>query len=377
VKISKEAKAHVEARFSIYLNTAQNILDIQLKDAYRDVSFKSQAHEKRTQLRIGYIEGLIKIKVDLYIQAYKSERQIINQTDHDEIIAEFESLVQSHTNIGTEYTNVFSGLTPEQAEFYENKLITGYRKALYLAKKDLDLAMTEMRVKEKERIRRILLLAVYKKSNGSERKAVSLLDLASEQGITELEAIDYLNYLESQRWVKDKGYPGMVSITHEGVLEVEKYYGLQEKDSRSKLDSEALTSLIDKLASRPIINVQGDYVTDTYQNYGQTGAQGHNAYAHDMTFNQIVNHFEKSIDLPALAKQLTELREEMAHKQDSSLEVAVAKGEAAKAEMAAYAGDTSKVVEHLKAGGQVLLDIFKETGKELLTAAIKASMGMQ
>lgn len=45
--------------------------------------------------------------------------------------------------------------------------------------------------------------------------------------------------------------------------------------------------------------------------------------------------------------------------------------------MAAHAGDASKVVELLKAGGQGLLDIAKETGKELLTAAIKASMGMQ
>ena len=116
---------------------------------------------------------------------------------------------------------------------------------------------------------------------------------------------------------------------------------------------------------------------DTYNVSGQAGAVGQNASASNMTFNQIVNHFEKSFDLRAVAKQLGELREEMATRQDSSTQAVIAQGEAAKAEMAAHAGDTSKVVEYLKAGGQVLLDVAKETGKELLTAAIKTSMGMQ
>jgi uncharacterized protein YjbI with pentapeptide repeats len=116
---------------------------------------------------------------------------------------------------------------------------------------------------------------------------------------------------------------------------------------------------------------------DTYNISGQAGAVGQNASASNMTFNQIVNHFEKSIDLPALAKQLAELREEMAKRQDSSPQAIIAQGEAAKAEMAVKEGNTSKVVEYLKAGGQGLLDIAKETGKELLTAAIKTSMGMQ
>jgi hypothetical protein len=129
--------------------------------------------------------------------------------------------------------------------------------------------------------------------------------------------------------------------------------------------------------SRPSINVQGDYMGDTYNVSGQAGAVGQNAHAHNMTFNQIVNHFEKSIDLPALAKQLTELREEMANRQDSSPQAVIAQGEAAKAEMAAKEGNTSKVVEHLKTGGQWLLDIAKETGKEILTAAIKTSMGVE
>lgn len=122
---------------------------------------------------------------------------------------------------------------------------------------------------------------------------------------------------------------------------------------------------------------KGDLQMGSTYNVNQAGAVGDNASASNMTFNQVVNNFEKSFDLLALATQLGELREEMAIRQDPSPQAVIAHDEAAKAEMAAHAGDTSKVVEYLKAGGQVLLDVAKETGKELLTAAIKTSMGMQ
>jgi hypothetical protein len=115
---------------------------------------------------------------------------------------------------------------------------------------------------------------------------------------------------------------------------------------------------------------------DTYNVSGPAGVVGQNAHAHDMTFNQIVNHFEKSIDLPELAKQLSELREEMAKRSDSSPQSAIAQGEAAKAEIAAKEGNTSKVVEHLKAAGVWTLDFAKEVGKDVVVAAIKQSMGM-
>jgi uncharacterized protein YjbI with pentapeptide repeats len=157
---------------------------------------------------------------------------------------------------------------------------------------------------------------------------------------------------------------------------------LLERDARLQLEGgvKQLSSVVEMLIHRQSIIVNQGGVTmgkETYQNYGQTAGMGQNVHAHDMTFNQIVNNFEKSIDLPTLAKQLGELREEMAKRQDSSPQTAIAQGEIAKAEIAAKEGNTSKVVEHLKVGGEWLLDIAKETGKELLTSAIKASMGMQ
>jgi hypothetical protein len=117
----------------------------------------------------------------------------------------------------------------------------------------------------------------------------------------------------------------------------------------------------------------GIQMGDSYNISGQAGAVGHNAHAHDMTFNQ-VNYIEKSIDLPALAKQLAELREEMA--KDSSPQSAIAQGETAKAEIAAHAGNASKVMEHLKSAGKWTLDFSKEIGKDLAVEAIKQSMGM-
>ena len=167
-----------------------------------------------------------------------------------------------------------------------------------------------------------------------------------------------------------------IVATAQRAIEYERKF-LAEEKQRLQLEGALKQSdaIIEKLILRPSINVQGDYknMGDEYNISGQAGAVGHNAHAHDMTFNQVVNHF----DLPALAKQLRELREEMATRQDSSPQAVIAQGEAAKAEMAAKEGNTSKVVEYLKVGGQGLLDIAKETGKELLTAAIKASMGMQ
>lgn len=116
---------------------------------------------------------------------------------------------------------------------------------------------------------------------------------------------------------------------------------------------------------------------DTYNVSGQAGAVGHSAHAHDMAFNQVVNHFEKSIDLPTLATQLAELRQAAAEKQDSSPQTAAALAKIAEAEIAAEQKNPAKVMESLKAAGQWTLDFAKEVGKDVVVEAIKLSMGMQ
>lgn len=115
-------------------------------------------------------------------------------------------------------------------------------------------------------------------------------------------------------------------------------------------------------------------MSDTYNVSGQGGAIGRDAHAHDNTFNQIANHLQ-SVDLAELARQLGELRQLMAERQGSSPQTAIAIGELAKAEIAAQEKKHSKVIEHLKAAGQVALDVAKEVGKAVAVEAIKLSMG--
>jgi hypothetical protein len=115
---------------------------------------------------------------------------------------------------------------------------------------------------------------------------------------------------------------------------------------------------------------------DTYNVSGQAGAVGSNAHAYDMTFNQIVSHLEKSIDLSELATQLTELRLMISAKQDLSPQTALALGKVAEAELAAIEKNASKVVDALRSVGKWTLGFANEIGKDIVVAAIKQSMGM-
>jgi hypothetical protein len=117
-------------------------------------------------------------------------------------------------------------------------------------------------------------------------------------------------------------------------------------------------------------------IGDQYKISGQAGAVRPNARAHDNTFNQLVSHIEQSIDLSALAKELSELRQAIKDKQDSSPQADIALVKVAEAEIAATEKDTPKVVEHLKSAGKWTMDFAKEIGKDVVVAAIKQSMGL-
>ncbi|HEX5083023.1 MAG TPA: pentapeptide repeat-containing protein [Blastocatellia bacterium] len=155
---------------------------------------------------------------------------------------------------------------------------------------------------------------------------------------------------------------------------------LAEEKQRLQLEGALNQSnaVIDKLILRPSVNFQGDYkqMGNTYNVSGQAGAVGDNAIAGNMTFNQIVNHFEQSIDLQALATELAELRQAMSQIQGSSPQTAMALGKVAEAEIAAQEKKPGKVMESLKAAGEWTLDFAKEIGKDVVVEAIKQSMGM-
>jgi hypothetical protein len=155
---------------------------------------------------------------------------------------------------------------------------------------------------------------------------------------------------------------------------------LFERDIRLRLEGEVkqLESVVDKLILRPSIHIDNQEVSmgDKYEISGQAGAVGPNAHAHDMTFNQMVNHLETSIDWSELAKQLSELREEIAKREDQSPQTAIALGRIAEAEIAATEKNAPKVIECLKAAGKWTLDFAKDIGKDLVVEIIKQSMGM-
>jgi uncharacterized protein YjbI with pentapeptide repeats len=141
---------------------------------------------------------------------------------------------------------------------------------------------------------------------------------------------------------------------------------LIERTMRLQLEKQ-LDSFVDKLILR-----QGD----TYNIGGQVGAAGPNAHAHHNTFNQLVNQFNQSTDLSALAKELSELRQAIKDKHDSSPQADIALVKVAEAEIAATEKDTAKVVEHLKSAGKWTMDFAKEIGKDVVAEAIKQAMGM-
>jgi len=167
-----------------------------------------------------------------------------------------------------------------------------------------------------------------------------------------------------------------VSLETEAQQKVEyQRLALVEREARLQLEGALRQSdaIIDKLLLRPSQIIQGNHMGNTYNVPGQAGAVGDNAHAHDNTFNQIANHLQ-SVDLSELAKQLGELRQAMSERQDSSPQTAIALGKVAEAEIAAQEKKPSKVVEHLKAAGQVALDAAKEIGKAVAVEAIKQSM---
>ena len=148
---------------------------------------------------------------------------------------------------------------------------------------------------------------------------------------------------------------------------------LESKDkdiAELQIEVKTLDRVIDKFIKKAGKTIMGD----AYKISGQAGAVGPNAHAHDNTFNQLVNQINQSIDLSALAKELSELHQAIKDKQDSSPQADIALVKVAEAEIAACEKDTAKVVEHLKAAGKWTMDFAKEIGKDVVAEAIKQAM---
>jgi hypothetical protein len=104
---------------------------------------------------------------------------------------------------------------------------------------------------------------------------------------------------------------------------------------------------------------------------GNQGAVGDESVAHD--FTQVSNQTLGSIDMTALATELSRLRAE-ARKDAVEPGHDIAVSELAKAEQAAKEGQASAVMQHLKSAGSWALDVATKIGTSVAVEAIKKSM---
>jgi uncharacterized protein YjbI with pentapeptide repeats len=116
--------------------------------------------------------------------------------------------------------------------------------------------------------------------------------------------------------------------------------------------------------------VEGEQTMGDKYIAGQVGAQGPGAHAHDMTFNQLWSQSGQSIDLQALATELTTLRRHL-RQEAVEPEHDVAIGAVAHAEVAAKEGNGPKTLEWLGKAGKWTLDNAAKIGVGVATAALK------
>jgi hypothetical protein len=119
----------------------------------------------------------------------------------------------------------------------------------------------------------------------------------------------------------------------------------------------------------------GGIMGDQYNVHGQAGAVGANAYAHDMTFNQVWNQLESRLDLAKLADDLGRLREAM-EREAAEPGHRLAAGAVAAAEQSAREKDGPKVMEYLKAAGKWAWSIAEKIGADLAKEALKGALGL-
>jgi hypothetical protein len=127
---------------------------------------------------------------------------------------EFTNLVQSHINLlENEYNNPYSGLSPDEEKAYLNKLETGYKQTLDIAKRELELVMSEMLVKEREKFRSLLLRRLYAVSGGNTKMHFNFYDITRDYGINDKEAQEYFQYFAGKDIIRASGDDGGITIT--------------------------------------------------------------------------------------------------------------------------------------------------------------------
>jgi hypothetical protein len=104
----------------------------------------------------------------------------------------------------------------------------------------------------------------------------------------------------------------------------------------------------------------------------QVGAQGTNAHAHNISFNQIWNQNAEKFDIKTLENELSKLRGELKNKADTPEQLSEL-GMVANAEIEAKKGNGAKILKYLSKTGKWTLEVAEKIGVNIVIAAIKAS----
>lgn len=107
---------------------------------------------------------------------------------------------------------------------------------------------------------------------------------------------------------------------------------------------------------------------------GQVGAQGPNAHAHDISFNQVWNQNKDNMDIKRLADELSQLRSDLTLKASTPEEYAEI-GDIAKAEMEAKLGKGEKALKCLSKVGKWSFNAATALGIAVAANAIKIASG--
>ena len=143
-------------------------------------------------------------------------------------------------------------------------------------------------------------------------------------------------------------------------------YGLHYDEYKRFLPREQTNSIQQFFAEKIVMG-------DQYS-AGQAGAMGPHSKVSNMTFQQIWQQTQSSIDLETPSGELAPLRRAMRHAaEELSHDKAVA--EVGAAEEAAQNGDGSLVLQHLKNAGKWALDVATKIGVSVASEALKKSLG--
>jgi hypothetical protein len=163
------------------------------------------------------------------------------------------------------------------------------------------------------------------------------------------------------------------------VVDEERFLSSEYRDLRTQQDGpegDDWRYFLDQSEQNKVQNffVEKIHMGDNYS-AGQAGAMGPNSRANHMTFQQIWNQVQGSVELPQLASELERLQSALrSEAKEPEHEIAI--GAVAAAEAAAKRGNGAKTLEYLKKAGSWAFDVATKIGTDMAAAALKSSMGV-